>query len=96
MKKIFLIKSTDLAIDELIDYIYNNTIVLDNPTEADFIIVAGGDGAMLKAIRSYRELELPFVGFNYGHIGFLMNKVSLKVLKEILSGKAPHKQPKFV
>lgn len=40
---------------------------------AGFISVVGGDGAMLRAIREYWRLRLPFFGINAGHLGFLMN-----------------------
>lgn len=37
------------------------------------IIVIGGDGAMLRAIRRHWRLRLPFFGVNAGHLGFLLN-----------------------
>lgn len=37
------------------------------------ILVIGGDGMMLHAIRRYWRKRLPFVGLNAGHRGFLMN-----------------------
>jgi NAD+ kinase len=43
-------------------------IVRDNP---DVIVVIGGDGTMLSAIRRYKELEIPFVGIDTGTLGFL-------------------------
>lgn len=43
-------------------------IVLENP---DVIIVIGGDGTMLSAIRKYREMKAPFVGVDTGTLGFL-------------------------
>jgi NAD+ kinase len=43
-------------------------IVEDNP---DLIIVIGGDGTMLSAIRKYKELQVPYVGVNTGTLGFL-------------------------
>ena len=38
------------------------------------ILVLGGDGTMLKAIREHWTLRVPFVGCNTGHLGFLMNE----------------------
>jgi NAD kinase/nicotinic acid mononucleotide adenylyltransferase len=38
------------------------------------ILVLGGDGTMLQAIRDYWRLRLPFVGLNAGTLGFLMNE----------------------
>jgi NAD kinase len=39
------------------------------------ILVLGGDGAMLAAIRKHWRLRLPFLGLNAGHLGFLMNEM---------------------
>jgi NAD+ kinase len=44
----------------------------DNPP--DLILVIGGDGTMLHAIRRHWRLRVPFVGLNAGHLGFLMNE----------------------
>lgn len=41
----------------------------------ELIVVLGGDGTMLRAIRRYWRKGLPFVGINLGHRGFLMNTV---------------------
>lgn len=37
------------------------------------ILVIGGDGAMLHAIRNHWRQRLPFIGINAGHRGFLLN-----------------------
>jgi NAD+ kinase len=42
----------------------------DNP---NCIVVVGGDGTMLRAIRKHWRLRLPFFGINMGHLGFLLN-----------------------
>jgi len=42
-------------------------------TDADAILVIGGDGTMLRAIREHWKRRLPFLGLNAGHLGFLMN-----------------------
>lgn len=46
----------------------NINIVEDNP---DLVVVIGGDGTMLSAIRMMRQLKVPFVGINTGTLGFL-------------------------
>jgi NAD kinase/nicotinic acid mononucleotide adenylyltransferase len=42
----------------------------DNP---ELIVVIGGDGTMLRAIRQFWRDRLPFYGINVGHLGFLLN-----------------------
>ena len=43
---------------------------------ADVIVVLGGDGFMLEAIKNQMEKNLPLFGLNYGSVGFLMNTVN--------------------
>ena len=50
--------------------------------KSDLIIVAGGDGFMLRTIKKYYRLNKPFYGINCGSIGFLMNKYISKKIKE--------------
>lgn len=40
-------------------------------THPEIIMVIGGDGTMLNAIRTYRRLGVPFVGIDTGTLGFL-------------------------
>jgi len=37
----------------------------------ELIIVIGGDGTMLSAVRSHRQKMVPFIGINTGSLGFL-------------------------
>jgi NAD kinase len=41
--------------------------------DSDLIVVCGGDGTMLHAIRRHWRLRRPFFGVNTGHVGFLLN-----------------------
>jgi NAD+ kinase len=43
----------------------------DNP---ELIITIGGDGTMLRAIRQFWRMRIPFFGLNKGHLGFLLNE----------------------
>jgi len=58
----------------------NNSV--DN---ADVIVVLGGDGFMLEAIKNQMEKNLPLFGLNYGSVGFLMNTVNDEDLIERLN-----------
>ena len=42
--------------------------------KSEVIVVAGGDGFMLKTIKKFYKLGKPFYGINAGSIGFLLNK----------------------
>lgn len=44
--------------------------------DADLIVVIGGDGTFLEAVRLYWRHRLPFVGINAGHVGYMLNDVS--------------------
>src|SRR6478672_3857135 len=41
--------------------------------DPEMIVVIGGDGTMLRAIRQHWRDGLPFFGLNTGHLGFLLN-----------------------
>jgi len=41
------------------------------------ILVLGGDGTMLAAIRQHWRRRIPFIGLNQGHLGFLLNDDSM-------------------
>ena len=43
------------------------------PKSAQYILVIGGDGAMLHALQEYSYLNIPFIGCHAGTRGFLMN-----------------------
>tara|TARA_Y100001970_G_scaffold291468_1_gene428702 strand:+ start:1124 stop:1891 length:768 start_codon:yes stop_codon:yes gene_type:complete len=57
--------------------------------KSDVIVVAGGDGFMLKTMKKYYKLNKPFYGINCGSIGFLMNKYKPnKIIQRINKSKA--------
>lgn len=47
---------------------------LRDDANPDGVLVLGGDGTMLRAIRENWTLRVPFIGLNVGHLGFLMNE----------------------
>jgi len=58
-------------------------------SNADLILVLGGDGTMIGSMRNLHSLNVPFLGVNSGTVGFLTD-ISLKKvekLKDILKGK---------
>ena len=44
--------------------------------DPELIVVLGGDGTMLHAIRQHWRERIPFYGINTGHVGFLLNPIS--------------------
>lgn len=52
--------------------------------KAELIISIGGDGTFLGAIKEYRFKEIPLVGINTGHLGFL-TEVNCEDIKEMVS-----------
>tara|TARA_B100000686_G_C16738209_1_gene944949 strand:+ start:57 stop:824 length:768 start_codon:yes stop_codon:yes gene_type:complete len=56
--------------------------------KSDLIVVAGGDGFMLRTIKKYYKLNKPFYGINCGLVGFLMNRyISKKIDQQIKKAK---------
>ena len=42
-----------------------------NPEDAELVVVLGGDGTMLRALRTYLGAGVPVLGVNFGRVGFL-------------------------
>lgn len=63
------------ALEELKSEYGQNT-----PEESDVLVVLGGDGAMLRALHTYKDLDAPLFGMNMGTLGFLLNEYDIKDL----------------
>jgi len=70
-KPVFLASSSDQASSQ--KKILEDKYGKNDFDNADVIVVLGGDGFMLEAIKSQMEKQLPIFGLNYGSVGFLMN-----------------------
>ena len=42
-----------------------------DPASAELVVVLGGDGTMLRALRMYLGTSVPVLGVNFGRVGFL-------------------------
>ncbi len=63
-------------------------IKMHSLSKSNLIIVIGGDGFMLEALKKYNKYKKPFYGINSGNYGFLMNKFSEKInYNNLLKGR---------
>jgi len=61
------------------------------PASADFAIVLGGDGSILRAALQMRDRQIPILGVNLGKLGFLAGIAPdelARVLPEVVAGEA--------
>ncbi len=56
-----------------------------NLIKSDIIVVAGGDGFMLRTMKKYFKFNKPFYGINCGIVGFLMNRYSSKKIYQTIN-----------
>lgn len=59
-------------------------------TSVDLIIVVGGDGSMLSAVRSLVRYDIPLLGVNRGRLGFLTDILPDEMesqMKRVLAGE---------
>ncbi|MFC1644849.1 NAD(+)/NADH kinase [Patescibacteria group bacterium] len=48
--------------------------VVEDRENSEYILVLGGDGTFLGAERDYYKMQVPFVGFGFGTLNFLLNQ----------------------
>lgn len=61
----------------------------DMAQQLDLVIVVGGDGSMLSAVRSMMEYDIPLLGVNRGRLGFLTDILPSEMeaqVKRVLAG----------
>ena len=52
-------------------YLYHELDGQNLPTDIDFMLVLGGDGTMLQAVRDVKERHIPMLGINLGTLGYM-------------------------
>ena len=60
---------------------------------SDVVIVIGGDGFMLQTLKKNKKLKKSFYGINSGNYGFLMNRFSNKLVKNLIKTKTVNISP---
>ena len=62
------------AVDILEKNGYSVSVLLENdePIEgSDLALVLGGDGTLLRACKKLYKFDIPMLGINFGHLGYL-------------------------
>ena len=74
--------------DVTIDKVTNCDV--DSLPQLEVAIVLGGDGTMLRAAEATREQQIPLLGVNLGHVGFLaeVEKPSLATIVSAITDRA--------
>lgn len=88
--KFFLdLKATglDFTINKNSDYTIDSSFTVKDKKslikDSDIIIVLGGDGSLLETARNSADLSKPFLGVNYGKLGFLADVKESEIIERI-------------
>lgn len=73
----------DSLTDELQRQIPAESLITDSTFDADYVISIGGDGTFLKSATYVGEKNIPIVGINIGHLGFLTDADADEVKEEL-------------
>ena len=74
------------------------TVAVDQLPEAEIVIVLGGDGTILRGAEISRLREIPLLGVNLGHVGFMaeVEKLSLETVATSVISKSYATDPRMV
>ena len=86
-----VIRSIDLGEDCWLSAAENLDDMRPALNDTRFIVIAGGDGTILRVVRSIAEFGVPLVGINMGRVGFMAELQVHEVIEELpayLNGSA--------
>lgn len=82
---------TAIALLEKQGYLVETLKEDDEPKmQADFAIVLGGDGTLLRACKKLYRYDIPMLGINYGHLGYLTEcnpDMAISSIDKIVNGE---------
>jgi len=83
-----ILTSTDVDISGVLKV--SDADLLANRKDAELVLVLGGDGTILRGAEIAHGSELPVLGINLGHVGFLaqIEKPSIANLVEVIAKKS--------
>ncbi len=75
----------ETGFDEKVSFIPSSEV----PDDIDFAIILGGDGSMIRSAAFLSEKDVPFVGVNFGRVGYLaeLEACDEGLIDRILDGK---------
>ncbi len=79
-----LMHSEDIAVsaDPQLLQSLGGRIAFDSGAKPDFVLAVGGDGTFLSAVQTALQYDIPVLGVNIGHIGFLI-EITIEQLPEM-------------
>ncbi|MBQ9123248.1 MAG: NAD(+)/NADH kinase [Lachnospiraceae bacterium] len=72
-------------------YLYHELDGQKFPIDIDYMLVLGGDGTMLQAVRDIKERHIPMLGINLGTLGYMTEVEPDQIetaIEQLLSGQA--------
>lgn len=74
---------------------FDSEVVRKIPENIDCMLVLGGDGTILRAVRDVKELHIPILGINLGTLGYMTEVEPEQIdeaLEQLLQGEFTHEE----
>jgi NAD+ kinase len=98
LAKLLTKESFELFTSSTVEISGVRTVAVDQLPEAEIVIVLGGDGTILRGAEISRLREIPLLGVNLGHVGFMaeVEKLSLETVASSVVAKSYATDPRMV